>query len=137
MFVGVLANATSAVVGRDINCSKNISPLVVTFISIGIGSVILLVIGLLINGIPVISFKSLLFIIWLAVVNTAFAFTLWNLTLQSLSAIESSIINGTMLIQIAVLAWFFLGEQISSKEVIGMAIAFIGAILVQVRKISY
>ena len=137
MFVGVLANAISAVIGREINRSKNISPLVVTFISMGVGAIILLIIGVIINGFPHISLKSILFIVWLAVINTALAFTLWNLTLQSLSAIESSIINGTMLIQIAVLAWFFLGEQISIKEGIGMAIAFIGAILVQVRKISY
>ncbi len=106
MLVGVLANAISAIVGRDINRDKKISPLVVTFISMGIGTIILLIIGIAINGFPSISLKSFLFIVWLSVINTALAFTLWNLTLQSLSAIESSIINGTMLIQIAVLAWF-------------------------------
>ncbi len=127
MFIGVLANAFSAIIGRDINRGKNISPLVVTFISMGFGAMILLIIGIVINGITEISFKSFLFIVWLALVNTALAFTLWNLTLQSLSAIESSIINGTMLIQIAVLAWFFLDEQISFKEGIGMLTAFIGA----------
>ncbi len=136
MIIGVSANAVSAIIGRDINRDKKISPLVVTFISMGVGAIILLIIGITINGFPSISLKSFLFIVWLAVINTAFAFTLWNLTLQSLSAIESSIINGTMLIQIAVLALFFLDEQISLKEGIGMAITFIGAALVQVRKIS-
>ena len=38
-------------------------------------------------------------------VNTAFAFTLWNLSLQRLTAVESAGVNNTMLIQIAVLAW--------------------------------
>ncbi len=47
---------------------------------------------------------------------------------------ESSIINGTMLIQIAILAWIFLGEGISLREIIGMAIAAVGAVLVQLRK---
>ena len=46
---------------------------------------------------------------------------------------ESSIINGTMLIQIAVLAWIFLGEEISVKEGLGMMIAALGALLVQLR----
>jgi drug/metabolite transporter (DMT)-like permease len=46
---------------------------------------------------------------------------------------ESSIINGTMLIQIAVLAWIFLGEDISFKEIIGMLIASSGAVLVQLK----
>ncbi|MBT8380836.1 MAG: EamA family transporter, partial [Ignavibacteria bacterium] len=52
---------------------------------------------------------------------------------RTLTAMESSIINGTMLIQIAVLAWIFLGEGISIQEVIGMAIAAVGAVLVQLR----
>ena len=46
---------------------------------------------------------------------------------------ESSIINGTMLIQIAILAWIFLGESITIKEISGMVIATIGAMLVQIK----
>lgn len=134
MIIGVIANAFSAIIGRNINRSKNISPIVVTFISMGVGAIILLVIGISLNGFPIISFKTWMFIIWLAVVNTAFAFTLWNLTLRSLTAMESSIINGTMLIQIAILAWIFLGESISIQEGIGMIIAAIGAIIVQFQK---
>ena len=134
MFIGVLANAVSAIIGRDINRNKNISPIVVTCISMGIGALILLIIGIAMSGFPVISPKTWLFLIWLAVINTAFAFTLWNLTLRSLTAMESSIINGTMLIQIAILAWYFLGEIISFQEGIGMIIAVIGAVLVQIKR---
>jgi drug/metabolite transporter (DMT)-like permease len=134
MFFGVLANAASAIIGRDINRNKNISPIVVTFISMGIGALILLIIGIAMSGIPVISLKTWLFLIWLAAINTAFAFTLWNLTLRSLTAMESSIINGTMLIQIAILAWYFLDENISVQEGIGMIVAAIGAILVQIKR---
>jgi len=134
MFVGVLANAGSAIIGRNINRNKDISPLVVTFISMGVGAIILIGIGLSINGIPEISFRTLMYLIWLAAVNTAFAFTLWNLTLRTLTAMESSIINGTMLIQIAVLAWYFLGENISVQEGAGMIIAIVGAVLVQIKK---
>ncbi|MDP2366438.1 MAG: DMT family transporter [Ignavibacteria bacterium] len=68
-----------------------------------------------------------------AVVNTALAFTIWNYTLRTLTAMESSIINGTMLIQIALLAWIFLGEDISFKDIIGMLIASSGAVLVQLK----
>ncbi|MCK9424679.1 MAG: DMT family transporter [Ignavibacteriaceae bacterium] len=134
MLVGVLANAGSAIIGRDINRKKNISPVVVTFISMGIGAIILMVIGFTMNGLPSLNIKNWLFLFWLAGINTAFAFTLWNLTLRSLTAMESSIINGTMLIQIAVLAWYFLGETITIHEGIGMAIAAIGAVLVPMRK---
>ncbi|MBK9098817.1 MAG: EamA family transporter [bacterium] len=75
----------------------------------------------------------MLYLLWLAIINTALAFTIWNFTLRTLSAMESSIINGTMLIQIAVLAWIFLGEAISLQEGIGMLIAAAGALLVQLK----
>ncbi len=134
MFIGVLANAASAIIGRDINRDKNISPIIITFISMGIGAIVLLIIGITLSGFPVISLKTWLFIIWLAAINTAFAFTLWNLTLRTLTAMESSIINGTMLIQIAILAWYFLGENISFQEGLGMSIAAVGAVLVQIKR---
>lgn len=133
MSVGVLANAGSAIIGRDINRSKNISPLVITFISMGVGSIFLITIGFVKDGIPVIGFETWMYLLWLAIINTAFAFTLWNLTMQTLTAMESSIINGTMLIQIAVLAWFFLDESISIQEGAGMLIAATGAVLVQIK----
>lgn len=134
MTIGVLANSASAVLGRNINRGGRINPIVVTIISMGIGSVILLVTGIIIQGFPSISTENILYLLWLAVVNTAFAFTIWNFTLRTLSAMESSIINGTMLIQIAVLAWIFLGEAVSFQKGIGMLIAASGVILVQFKK---
>jgi drug/metabolite transporter (DMT)-like permease len=136
MFIGVLANSGSAILGRNLNRNKDISPVVITFISMGIGALIMLIVGFAKDGIPVISTKNLYYLIWLAVVNTAFAFTLWNLTLRFLSAMESSIINGTMLIQIAILAWIFLGETITIQEGSGMLIAAVGALFVQLKKIN-
>ena len=121
---------------RDINRNKDISPLVITFISMGIGAIILLTVGLSLNGLPSISFKNWMFLIWLAAINTAFAFTIWNLTLRNLTAMESSIINGTMLIQIAFLAWIFLDETITIQEGVGMLVAALGAVLVQLKKES-
>ena len=136
MLIGVLANSGSAIIGRDINRRKDVSPLVVTFISMGIGAIILLTVGFSLNGFPTISTSNWIFLIWLAGINTAFAFTIWNLTLRTLTAMESSIINGTMLIQIAILAWIFLEEKIPLQEGIGMFIAALGAILVQIKRMS-
>lgn len=133
MTIGVLANSASAVLGRNINREARINPIVVTIISMGIGSIILLVSGIIIQGLPSISFENVLYLFWLAVINTALAFTIWNFTLRTLSAMESSIINGTMLIQIALLAWIFLGEAITIQEVTGMCVAAFGAVLVQLK----
>ncbi len=38
-----------------------------------------------------------------------------------------------MLIQIAILAWLFLGEQLSTQDVFGLALASIGILLVNIR----
>ena len=133
MTIGVLANAASAVLGRNINRESKINPVVVTIISMGIGSIILLIIGIFIQGFPSISTQNIIYLLWLAIINTALAFTIWNFTLRTLSAMESSIINGTMLIQIAILAWIFLDEKISAKELTGMLIAALGAVLVQLK----
>jgi len=134
MVVGVLANSGSAVLGRSINRSAKYSPVTITIISMGFGSVIILALGIVFQGLPEISFSTTIYLLWLAVINTALAFTLWNLTLRKLTAMESSIINGTMLIQIALLAWIFLGESISIKEGAGMFIAAAGAVLVQLKR---
>jgi drug/metabolite transporter (DMT)-like permease len=133
MTIGVLANSSSSVLGRSINRESKTNPVVVTIVSMGIGSIILLIAGISIQGLPSISFQNVLYLLWLAVINTALAFTIWNYTLRTLSAMESSIINGTMLIQIAILAWIFLGEAISLQEVMGMSIAAFGAVLVQLK----
>ena len=133
MTIGVLANSFSSVLGRSINRESKINPVVVTIVSMGVGSIILLISGITIQGLHPISFQNIIYLLWLAIINTALAFTIWNFTLRTLSAMESSIINGTMLVQIAILAWIFLGEAISFQEGIGMLIAASGALLVQLR----
>ncbi len=133
MTVSITSNAIASVLGRSINRNKENSPFTITFISMSFGSILLLSTGLIIEGIPRISIMPWIALIWLSSINTAFAFTLWNRTLRHLTAMVSSIINGTMLIQIAILAWIFLGERPSWTNVGGMIIASIGAIFVQLR----
>jgi drug/metabolite transporter (DMT)-like permease len=131
--VGVLANAGASIVGRNVNRSRELHPLVVTAISMGVGAIVLLTTGIATQGLPAIGFKGWAIIVWLAVVNTALAFTLWNLTLRTLSATESSIINGTMLIWIPILAVIFLDEQVTRKELLGLIAAGVGTLIVQLR----
>jgi len=132
--LGVLANAGASILGRDVNRKGDIHPLVVTVVSMGIGSIALLAAGIAVQGLPNIGMRSWAIIAWLAVVNTAFAFTLWNHTLRTLSATESTIINGTMLIWIPVLAVVFLHEWVTAKEVFGLAVVGVGTLMVQMRQ---
>jgi drug/metabolite transporter (DMT)-like permease len=133
-FVGVLANAFASILGRDINRLSRHSPLVITVISMGVGSVLLLAGGIAVEPYPTLDLKSWGIVLWLALINTAFAFTLWNHTLRTLTAMESSIINGTMLVWVAIFAVIFLGETITAKEAIGLIAASLGTIIVQVRR---
>ncbi|MBE7468211.1 MAG: DMT family transporter [Anaerolineales bacterium] len=131
--IGVLANAGSAVLGRHVNRAGHLSPLIVTLVSMGVGSLALLAAGIIIQDWPTLSLSNWAIIGWLALVNTAFAFTLWNLTLRTLSAMESSLINNAMLLQIPFLAWLFLGETITGRELVGLALAGVGILMVQLR----
>jgi drug/metabolite transporter (DMT)-like permease len=132
--VGLLANSASSILGREINRQQDLEPLQVTLVSMGVGAFFLLTIGVRFQGLPQLTLTNWAIIVWLAVVNTAFAFTLWNHTLRTLSAMESSIINNTMLIQIPVLAVIFLGEGISLKGIIGLVVAGLGTVIVQLAR---
>lgn len=131
--VGVLANAGASIFGREINREGSLNPLTVTVTSMGIGSALLLATGIGFQGLPALGLQQWGIIAWLAVVNTALAFTLWNFTLRTLYATESSVINGTMLIWIPILAVVFLGEQVTLKELAGLAAAGLGTLIVQLR----
>lgn len=132
IIVGLIANAIGSVMARDINRVGRLSPLVVTAPSMGIGAALMLFVGVLTEPAPALQVSGWLMIIWMAVVNTAIAFTIWMYTMKSLTAMESTIINSTMLFQVAILAWVFLGEGLTSKQIIGIVVGGIGAVLVQV-----
>lgn len=129
--VGLASNVGAALLGRHINRKEHLPPAVITGYSMAIGSALLIAIGLAVEGVPSISGKAWAIIAWLALVNTALAFTLWNLSLQRLSAVESASINNTMLVQIAILAWIFLSEPLGTPELIGIGLVTVGVVLTQ------
>lgn len=129
----IAANVLGVIVGREVNSARRYPPLQVTLVSMGAGSAAMLAIGLVAEGLPAISARNWAYILWLAAVNTAFAFTLWNHTLRTLTATESSISTGTMLIWIPILAVVFLGEHITAKQVVGLMAVGAGTLLVQLR----
>ncbi|MEP7357276.1 MAG: DMT family transporter [Anaerolineales bacterium] len=133
--VALLANAAAAVLGRRVNQAGALSPLLVTTISMGIGAALLLVTALALQGLPRLAAWQWAIVAWLAVVNTAFAFTLWNHTLRTLTALESSILNGLLIVQIPILAWLFLGETLTPIKVGALAGVGLGALAVQLRRL--
>jgi drug/metabolite transporter (DMT)-like permease len=129
--VALGANVASSVAGRHVNRTTRRPAAVVTAVSMTVGAVVLAVVGLVAEDQSSLTGRALVIIAWLAVVNTALAFTLWNHALRHLSAVESSGINNLMLIQIAALAWIFLAERPGGRAVTGIALVSAGVYLTQ------
>jgi drug/metabolite transporter (DMT)-like permease len=125
--VALGANVAGALLGRSINREAHLSPVIITAVSMTIGSGLLLAAGIAIEGWPHLSVRLVLIVAWLSVVNTAIAFTLWNRSMRDLAAVESAAINNTMLVQIAVLAWLFLGESPGRVGAAGIVVVTLGA----------
>ena len=136
VFIGVIANALSSILGRAINKPQELSPSLVTTVSMGIGSLALLGSGLIWDGFPSLTRLGLFYVLWLSILNTAVAFTLWNKAMRRLHAIEITIINSTMLPQITILALVFLGELPTLLDWIGIFLIFLSALLVQLFRVK-
>jgi drug/metabolite transporter (DMT)-like permease len=133
--IGLTANSGATLMGRHINLQSHLSPLVITFVSMGIGSALMLLSGGLLYGFGSPSPLDWGIIVWMALVNTAFAFTLWNKTQRVLAPVESSIILSLMMPLIALLAWAFLGETLTAKEIAGLVLVGTGVLIVQGYKV--
>jgi drug/metabolite transporter (DMT)-like permease len=133
VMIGVLSNAVASLLGRKVNLESGLPPIIITTISMCIGGLILLIAGSTMQGFGKLEFSHWLIIIWLAVVNTSFAFTMWNKSLQTLTAVESSIINSLMLPQIAIITWIFLSESLNLRQIFGLGLVTIGIIIVQIK----
>ncbi len=134
--VGLVANTVSSLMGRSVNREGSFSPLTVTVVGMGAGGIALLGSGLAFQGLPSMSWSSWGIVLWLAGINSAFAFTLWNHTLRTLTAMESSILNNTMIFQVAILGWIFLSEALNPRQTLGILLAGAGALIVQLRRVS-
>jgi drug/metabolite transporter (DMT)-like permease len=127
--------AVYLVSSRLLLVKEKTNPLGLTAFSMGFGTLLMTVGAYSFEGFPIVSSTNWGIILWLGVANTALAFLLWNHALQVLKAFEISILQNTMLAQIALLSWLFLGEEITLVKTISMVLVFVGVLLVQLKKI--
>jgi drug/metabolite transporter (DMT)-like permease len=97
------------------------------------GSFLLLGTTVSTGNIVFLSLNSWIIVLWLSVVNTALAFALWNHALKTLRVYEQSILQNTMLIQIAILSFVFLHDPLNLQKILGMIMVFIGVLIVQLK----
>lgn len=132
--LAIVFNASATLLGRKINQKRLTNSTLLTMISMGVGSVLLLMIASQVETFPTLGVLDVFTLLWLGVVNTALAFTLWNHALEKITATSASLINSTMLVQIALLSWVFLSEALNFRQVISVLFVFGGVMMVQVFK---
>ena len=130
--IAMIGNAGSFIIGRALNKTKTTPALIVTGLSMTIGSTGLLVGAFLLEKIPHFSLVSIFYILYLSLISTALAFTLWNYVMQTLGGMEVTIINSTVVLQIVIFSFFFLGEQPTSLDWVGIFIVGLGVFLIQI-----
>jgi len=119
---------------RQVLTKGGLKPFNLTFFPMVFGAILLLVAAMLVEQPPTMTAHGWIITLWLSLVNTALAFLLWNHALERVEAFKLSILQNTMLIQIAILAWLFLGEELTLMKLVAMGMVFIGVLLVQVTR---
>ncbi len=98
------------------------------------GSVILLTAGFLVEGLPVITLRLALILLYLSFISGALGFTLWTWSQKELTVFESSSINNLMLIEIALMDFLFFNRSFSAVQIIAILIVFGSVIAIQRRR---
>jgi len=132
VMVGLVGFTAFGILGRSVARERQISTLNLTGIPLAIGGGLLLIIGLAIEGRPILDKNAWLIIAWLAAVNTAFAYFLYNHSLKSITALEMNVTLNLSPLGTALLAWLILGETLSLIQFLGIFTVIIGVTIVQI-----
>jgi len=131
VMVGLMGFMLFGILGREIAKGKQLDTLTLTTIPLAIGGGFLLLIAFPLEGMPLLSRESVGIVLWLAIVNTALAYVLYNHALQRLTALEMNVMLNLTPLGTALLAWWLLGERLGFVQIIGMVIMIVGVIFVQ------
>ena len=131
VFVGLIGFMLFGIFGREIAKVKQLDTMTLTTVPLAIGGGFLLVIAFPLEGIPILSTKSIGIVLWLAIVNTALAYLLYNHSLQTLTVLEMNVMLNLTPLCTALLAWWLLSERLGFVQIIGMIVMIIGVIFVQ------
>jgi len=134
--IGLLGFTAFGIRGRGLARDKRTNTLFLTGIPLGIGGGMLLLFAVPLEGWPIFNQKVLLIILWLAIINTAAAYILYNHALKTITALEMNVFLNLSPLGTAALAWIFLGESLTLNQLLGVAIVIIGVTLVQVKRDS-
>ncbi len=133
---GLLGFALSGVVGRELARDRTADTLLLTAVPLAFGGGLVLVLGVIVEGVPGFTVTTLVVVVWLAVFNTCLAYLLYNHSLQVLTALEVNVMMNLAPLATAGIAAVLLGEQLQPVQVPGMLIVIGGVLLVQWKRTS-
>lgn len=128
---GLVGILTFTLLGRGIARERRLDTLTLTTLPLAIGGLLTMLIALFVEGVPQFTGRSTLIVLWLAVVNTALGYMLYNHSLRELTALEINMIMNLSPLFTAIMSWFVLGERLGLIQILGMVIMVLGVILVQ------
>ncbi len=129
--VGLLGFALFTILGREVARERQMDTFVLSAFPLGFGGGLLLLIALPLEGMPRFSVAGWGIVLWLALVNTAFAYILYYHSLQELTALEINVVFNLTPLGTAVISWCLLGERLNLAQIAGMVVVIAGVAAVQ------
>lgn len=108
------------------------TPLDLVFYPMAAGAAGMLILGLALEPLPPFTLRLVGLLLWLGPVNGALAFFLWTYSQRALQAFESSTLNNTMLLQIAVMDALVFGRALGLRQLIALVLVGAGITTVQI-----
>jgi len=124
--LGILGFGLFGLLGRSLARDRQVDSLTLTTVPLAVGGAGLLITGWIVEGPPRLTADGLIVVAWLAVVNTAIAYLLYNHALQRLTALQMNLVLNLSPFVTAALASLLLDENLLPLQLAGMVVATIG-----------
>ena len=132
--VGLVGFLVFSLQGRGIAREGSLDTLTLTALPLLIGGLTTLLVALAVEGLPGFTWKSLFIVLWLAFVNTALGYWIYNHALRMLTALEMNIIMNLTPFFTILLSWLILDERLTGIQYLGMVVAVVGVAIVQLSR---
>ncbi|AFC30676.1 hypothetical protein PM3016_3869 [Paenibacillus mucilaginosus 3016] len=134
MMISSIGYAAHLTMTRYLLHTKKVRSADLVTIPMFIGALGMILIGLITEGVPVITGKLILILLWLGSVNGALAFSLWAWTQKHLSAYKSNLINNLMLLEVVLLDIVFFSRSLTPLQIIGLTVTGAAILAVQLTR---
>jgi drug/metabolite transporter (DMT)-like permease len=131
--LGVVAFGVFVVLSRALARERHVPTLPLTALPLGFGGGLLLAVALPLERAAPPALEGWVAVFWLALVNTAVAYFLYNHSLRTLTVLELNVLLSLSPLGTALLASLLLGERVTLPQVVGLVVAISGVLLVQRR----